>query len=389
VATPATPEHEVTSAMAKKSRSEVESARDEARSDALSAFLRQMAKDMPGEVNLLGASSAVRIATVPTGAISLDLAIGAGGFPRGRIIELYGPESSGKTTLALQVARNVQQGGGVVGFIDAEHALNLELCDNIGIDRNKFVVVQPDHGEAAIDMVEKMIESNAFEMIIVDSVAAMVPKAEIDGDVEQQFMGLHARLMSRFMRRVAGLVSRSNVMLVLVNQVRKDLGAYGTPDTTTGGRAIKFYASLRIEVRSSASKKITRGKDVVGIGVTATVRKNKLAPPFRVAEYDVIFGHGIDGSGSLIDACESTGVLVRSGASYAEAATGERLAIGKENLKTAVAENDELRERLTAAVYAQLRSEPIDAEEALVAESTDAAYEALAQDLGREEEFVA
>lgn len=336
----------------------LEAAKDSSKAEMLAAFLKEQAKERPGEVVLLNDESArVNIEVVPTGAISLDLAIGAGGFPKGRIIEVYGPESGGKTTLSLTVARNAQDKGGVVGFVDAEHALNRELCQNIGIDESRFVISQPDSGEKAIEVVEDMLESGVFDVIIVDSVAAMIPQSEIDAEVDQALMGTHARLMSRFMRRVAGKVNHSGCMLILINQVRKDLGAYGTPDTTTGGRAIKFYASLRIEVRTSNSKKIERNKQIVGTTVTATVKKNKLGAPFKVAEYDVIFGHGIEGSGSLLDVAEALGLVIRSGASYTEVATGERIAIGKDNAKKLLGdpEGKDLAERLQAAVYAHLQ----------------------------------
>lgn len=333
----------------------------EARAAALDAFLHQAGKDNPGAVLRLSDNTKVQIDTIPTGAISLDLAIGAGGFPRGRIIELYGGEGGGKTTVALTVAANAQKDGGVVGFIDAEHGLNRELCRNIGIDESRFVVHQPDNGEQAIDMVEQMIRSKAFDIVIVDSVAAMTPKAEIEAEVEQQFMGLHARLMSKFMRRVAAAANEHGVMLILINQVRKNLQAYGTPDETTGGKAIKFYASLRIEVRTSSGKKITKDGEVVGHTVVATVKKNRLGPPHTQAEFDLIYGQGVDGAGSLLDAAEKVGVLTKAGAYYTETATGEKLSrrgddgkprpvVGKEAAKDLVREDEELRERLAEAV---------------------------------------
>jgi recombination protein RecA len=354
--------------MAKKSAIAAAQA-DESRSAALDAFLTQMNKERPNEVLRLNDSTKVNIDVVPTGVISLDVAIGAGGFPRGKIVEVYGPEGAGKTTVALTVAANVQRLGGNVGFVDAEHGLNRQLCNNIGIDPSRFVVNQPDSGEDAIDMVEQMIRSRAFDMIIVDSVAAMVPKAEIDGDVGQQFMGLHARLMSRFMRRVAALANENGVMLVLLNQVRKNLAAYGTPDETTGGKAIKFYSSLRVEVRTSSSKKISRGTDVVGHTVTATVKKNRLGAPHTLAEFDIIYGQGVDASGSLLDVAEKIGVLTRSGAYYTEVATGERISevdedgkvraiVGKEATKALLRKDIELRDRITTAVYEQLEGNP-------------------------------
>jgi recombination protein RecA len=344
-------------------------AADESRADALSAFLGGMAKEKPGAVNRLNDAVKTNIAVVPTGAISLDVAIGAGGFPRGKIIELFGGEGGGKTTVALTVAANAQKIGGNIGFIDAEHGLNRQLAENIGIDPGHFVVYQPDSGEDAIDMVESMIKSRAFDVIIVDSVAAMVPRAEIEAEMDQQFMGLHARLMSRFMRRVAHLANEYGVMLILINQVRKNLAAYGTPDETTGGKAIKFYASLRIEVRTSGSKKITIGNDVVGHTVLATVKKNRLGAPHTQAEFDIVYGKGLDASGSLLDVAEKIGVLSRAGAYYTEIATGERLSesddegkirpvVGKEAVKSLLRRDDVLRERLTASVYAALDGDP-------------------------------
>lgn len=355
--------------MAKAVRERV--AVEEGRSDALELFLKQMTKERPGEVLRLNDSTKVDIAVVPTGAISLDVAIGAGGFPLGKVVELYGGEGGGKTTVALTVAANAQRLGGNVGFVDAEHGLNRQLCNFIGIDPEKFVVFQPESGEQAIDMVEQMIRSRAFTMIIVDSVAAMTPKAEIDAEVEQQFMGLHARLMSKFMRRVAGIANEYGVMLVLINQVRKNLTAYGTPDETTGGKAIKFYSSLRIEVRTSGSKRITKGTEVVGHTVLATVKKNRLGPPHTTAEFDIVYGRGIDANGALLDVAEKVGVVTKAGAYYTEVATGEqfsengpagkpRRVVGKEAAKDLLRRDIALQDRLTAAVYAALETGAVD-----------------------------
>ena len=352
--------------MGNKTKNNVRAAVEAGRASALDNFLSTMQKERPNEVLRLDDPGArVNIDVVPTGAISLDLAIGAGGFPRGRIIELYGGEGGGKTTVALTVAANVQKLGGNVGFIDSEHGLNRQLAENIGIDPTRFVVNQPESGEEAIDMVERMIRSGAFDMVIVDSVAAMTPKAEIDGEVDQQFMGLHARLMSRFMRRVASIANENGVMLVLINQVRKNLASYGTPDETTGGKAIKFYSSLRIEVRTSGSKKLTVDGETVGHTVTATIKKNRLGAPHTSGEFDIIYGRGIDGTGSLLDVAEKIGVLVRSGAYYTEVSTGERISevdgdgksravVGKEAVKALLRRDDDLRVRIEEAVQASL-----------------------------------
>jgi len=325
-----------------------------ARGAQFEAFLKEMSKDRPGEVMLLDQNGGNDIAAISSGAISLDVALGVGGFPRGRVIELYGPEMSGKTSLALSVAAQCQKNGGTVGFVDAEHALNRQHAIDMGVDPTKMVIYQPSSGEDAISMVEKMVDSRGFDMVIVDSVAALTPQAEIDGEIGDQQMGLHARLMSKFMRRIVGPCNDTDTMLVLINQVRANLGAYGTPEISTGGKAIKFYASVRIEVRSAASKKIERNKVVVGQTCVATVKKNKVGPPHRVAEYDLIFGEGIQGESSLLDVAEQLGLVTRAGASYTEVATGEKIGVGKETVKQRLGEDRELRDRLTEGVYTTL-----------------------------------
>jgi recombination protein RecA len=334
--------------------SKTKSSNEFARSAQFEAFLQEMAKDRPGEVTLLGQSTGGDIESIPSGAISLDVALGVGGFPRGRVIELYGPEMSGKTSLALSVAAECQKRGGTVGFVDAEHALNRQHAVDMGVDPSLMVIYQPSSGEDAIAMVEKMVDSRGFDMVIVDSVAALTPQAEIDGEIGDQQMGLHARLMSKFMRRIVGPCSETDTMLVLINQVRANLGAYGTPEISTGGKAIKFYASVRVEVRSAASKKIERNKVVVGQTCVATVKKNKVGPPHRVAEYDLIFGEGIQGESSLLDVAEQLGLVTRAGASYTEVATGEKIGVGKETVKARLAADTELRDRLVVGVYATL-----------------------------------
>lgn len=328
---------------------------DAAQAKALDDFLASMEKDQPGEVRTLDDDSVLDVDVIPTGALSLDVALGVGGLPRGRIVELYGPTGGGKTTLALEVAANCQTQGGVVGFIDAEHALSRELALNIGVDPARFVINQPSDGEQAIDMVENMLNSGAFDMIIVDSVAAMSPRAEIEAEIDTHGMALHARLMSKFMRRVVALVERSNCLLVLINQVRSNLAAYGTPEDTTGGKAIKFFSSVRVEVRTSNSKRIGREGNFTGTTVTAKVVKNKLATPFKVATYDIVFGEGIAKGSALLEVAESTGVITRAGASYTDVATGERLAVGKDAAKKRLEDDPGLAERLTTEVYRVLR----------------------------------
>lgn len=331
---------------------------DDARAAAFDAFLSQQSKDRPGELHTLDDTSVMNVDVIPTGAISLDVALGVGGIPRGKIIELYGPEGGGKTSLALEIAAQGQEMGLAVGFVDAEHALNKELALSIGVDPARFVVFQPDSGEQGIEMVDSMVRSGAFGVVIVDSVAALVPTAELEADVEQQGMGQHARLMSKFMRRIMAPCSETNTALILINQIRADLGAYGTPEKSTGGRAIKFAASVRIEVRSSASKRITRDGVVVGQTCVVKIPKNRVAPPYTTCEYDLIFGKGIEAGGALLEVCEKLGLVTRAGSSYTDVTTGERLGIGKENVKSTLEADPELAERLVRSVYDVLEGRP-------------------------------
>jgi recombination protein RecA len=342
--------------MATKKKQITAAATDDIRAGALESFLGQMSKDKPGEVRALSDESALRVEVIPTGVISLDVALGIGGLPKGRVTEIYGPTGGGKSTLSLAVAIQCQKLGGNVGFVDCEQALSKELAMNMGVDPDKFVVYQPKDGEDAIDMVESMLKSRAFDLVIVDSIAAMTPRAEMEADIQQQHMGLHARLMSKFMRRVYSPVSDSNVVLLCLNQVRVNLQSYGAPERPTGGNAVAFAASIRVEVRTSPSKKIEREGVAIGTLVTAKVLKNKLASPYRQAEYDVIFGRGIEASGSLLAVCEQLGLVVRNGASYMDATTGERLGIGKDNVKRLLNEDKTLYARLEKAVYDTVES---------------------------------
>jgi recombination protein RecA len=331
-------------------------AAESAYADALGSFLAEMEKDRPGEVRRLDDDRVLDVEVFSTGAISLDVALGIGGLPRGRIVEIYGSPGSGKTTLALATAVNCQRAGGVVGFVDCEHALSRDLAIAMGIDASKMVMYQPKDGEDTVDMVEKMLRSKAFAMVIVDSVAAMTPRAEMEAEVAQHGMAHHARLMSKFIRRITGLVGETDTLLVCLNQTRKNLGAYIVQDVPTGGSSLPFASSVRIECRTSNSKRIERAGELVGTTVTATVVKNKMASPFKKAEYDVMFGKGIEAGGSLLAVAEQLGIVTRAGASYTEVASGERFAVGKENAKAELESNTDLRTRLTEAVYAHLRS---------------------------------
>jgi recombination protein RecA len=335
---------------------------DSIRAQQFDSFLKQMAKDKPGEVITLASNDRLNVDVIPTGAISLDMALGVGGFPRGRIIELFGPEMGGKTSLALSVAAQANKLGGRVGFIDAEYSLNRQHAVGMGVDEEKFVIYQPDSGEDGLDMVQKMVTSEAFDVVIVDSVAALIPKAELDGEIGDQQMALQARLMSKFMRLITGPLADTNTMLILVNQIRTNLRAYGSPDISTGGKAIKFYAAVRIKIRTTSSKKIMTGGVAVGQTCIATVVKNKVAAPHREAEYDLIFGKSIDGDGGLLAACEQLGIVTRAGSSYTDVTTGERLGVGKNTVKERLSEDPELKARLVREVYASLQPEKTSAQ---------------------------
>ena len=340
---------------------------EKAKQDALKKFLRKASKDYDTHIAPLSSNAKVDVDVIPTGAISLDYILGVGGIPRGRITEIYGPTGGGKTTLALEIAAICQSNGGLIGFVDAEHALNRQLTDAIGIDADRFIVAQPDTGEEAIDICRDMLNEGIFDMVIIDSAAAMVPKAEIEAESEQQFMGLQARLLSRFCRTTVGPAAENNVALVVLNQVRRDLGSYGAPERAAGGNGIPFYAALRVEVRTSNSKQIKVGSEVVGTTVTAKVTKSKLASPFRTCTYDVIFGQGIDAAGGVLEVATEVGVIERSGNTYYLRYRGadltpveEKLAVGMPKLKEAIDEDESLFNDIEAAVKAKMLAEDDD-----------------------------
>ncbi len=305
---------------------------------ALDAALTQIEKAYgKGSVMKLGDNGAnMNIETIPTGSLSLDLALGLGGIPKGRIIEVYGPESSGKTTVALHMVAEVQKRGGIAGFIDAEHALDPVYARNIGVDIDNLYISQPDNGEQALEITETMVRSGAVDIIIVDSVAALVPKAEIDGEMGESHVGLQARLMSQALRKLTGVVSKTNCSVIFINQIREKIGVmFGNPETTTGGRALKFYASVRMEVRRTESLK--QGGEVVGNHVRVKVVKNKIAPPFKEAEFDIMFGKGISSEGDILDLAAKVNIIEKSGAWYAY--QGARIGQGRENAKAYLQEN--------------------------------------------------
>ena len=314
---------------------------NEEKMKALDAALAQIEKQYgKGSVMKLGDQSAnMGIEVVPTGSLSLDLALGLGGMPRGRIIEIYGPESSGKTTVALHVVAEVQKMGGIAGFIDAEHALDPTYASHIGVDIDNLYISQPDNGEQALEITEMMVRSGAVDVIIVDSVAALVPKAEIDGEMGDSHVGLHARLMSQALRKLTGIISKSNCVVIFINQLREKVGVmFGNPETTTGGRALKFYASVRLDVRRIETLKV--GGEVVGNRTRVKVVKNKVAPPFKEAEFDIMFGKGISKEGDILDLAVQQDIINKSGAWYSY--NGEKIGQGRENTKLNLANNPEI-----------------------------------------------
>ena len=316
---------------------------------ALDAALTQIEKAYgKGSVMKLGESGVnMNIETVPTGSISLDIALGLGGVPKGRIIEIYGPESSGKTTVALHAVAEVQKRGGIAGFIDAEHALDPAYAKNIGVNIDELYISQPDCGEQALEITETMVRSGAVDIVIVDSVAALVPKAEIDGDMGDSHVGLQARLMSQALRKLTAVISKSNCIVIFINQLREKVGVmFGNPETTTGGRALKFYSSVRMDVRRIESLK--QAGEVVGNRTRVKIVKNKVAPPFKEAEFDIMFGKGISKEGDILDLAADCGIIVKSGAWYAY--NGDKIGQGRENAKTYLRENPLVCEEVEAKV---------------------------------------
>lgn len=320
---------------------------------ALETALAQIEKQYgKGAIMRLGQNNGMNVASIPTGSISLDVATGIGGLPRGRIIEIYGPESSGKTTLALHVVAQAQKAGGEAAFIDAEHALDPIYAENLGVDVDSLLVSQPDNGEQALEITEALVRSGAIDVVVVDSVAALVPRAEIEGEMGDSHVGLHARLMSQALRKLAGSISKSNCILIFINQLREKVGVvYGNPEVTTGGRALKFYASMRIDVRRTEQLKAA-GNELVGSRTRAKIVKNKVAPPFKEAEFDIMYGKGISREGELLDIGVKLGIIQKSGAwfSYGESRLGQ----GRDNVKELFRTNTELADEIEAKIRADL-----------------------------------
>ena len=336
---------------------------------ALDAAIAQIEKQYgKGSVMKLGDNSAnMNVEAVPTGSLSLDIALGLGGLPKGRIVEVYGPESSGKTTVALHCVAEVQKRGGIAGFIDAEHALDPVYARNIGVDIDNLYISQPDCGEQALEITETMVRSGAVDIVVVDSVAALVPKAEIDGDMGDSHVGLQARLMSQALRKLTAVISKSNCIVIFINQLREKVGVmFGNPETTTGGRALKFYSSVRLDVRRTESLK--QAGEIVGNHVRVKVVKNKIAPPFREAEFDIMFGQGISREGDVLDLAVNAGIVNKSGAWYAY--EGDKIGQGRENAKTYIHENPAFFDMLEAKVRDFYFTQPED-EDAAVQEDSE------------------
>ena len=345
---------------------------------ALEAALAQIEKQYgKGSVMKLGDKSAnMQIETVSTGSLSLDLALGLGGVPKGRIVEIYGPESSGKTTVALHMVAEVQKAGGIAGFIDAEHALDPAYARNIGVDIENLYISQPDNGEQALEITETMVRSGAVDILIVDSVAALVPKAEIDGDMGDSHVGLQARLMSQALRKLTAIISKSNCIVIFINQLREKVGVmFGNPETTTGGRALKFYSSIRMDVRRIETLK--QNGEAIGNRTRVRIVKNKVAPPFKEAEFDIMFGEGISRTGDVLDLAASEGVVVKSGAWYAY--EGTKIGQGRENAKNYLKENPDVIAEIDKKVRERFALEETPEEQ-----SQDSEEEAVEQTVEKE-----
>ena len=337
---------------------------------ALDAAISQIEKQYgKGSVMKLGdTSSQMRVETVPTGSLSLDIALGQGGLPKGRIIEIYGPESSGKTTVALHAVAEVQKAGGIAGFIDAEHALDPVYAKNIGVDIDNLYISQPDNGEQALEITETMVRSGAVDIVIVDSVAALVPKAEIDGDMGDSHVGLQARLMSQALRKLTAVISKSNCIVIFINQLREKVGImFGNPETTTGGRALKFYSSVRLDVRRIEA--IKQQGEVIGNRTRIKVVKNKIAPPFREAEFDIMFGQGISKEGDILDIASDLDIVNKSGAWYAY--KGEKIGQGRENAKAYLKEHPEVCDEIEGQVREHYFTPDTTAEEEHAADTAE------------------
>ena len=340
--------------------------------EALAAAMKQIEKEFgKGSIMRLGDAAQLDVKTISTGILPLDIALGVGGLPRGRIIEIYGPESSGKTTVTLHMVAAMQKAGGTAAFIDAEHALDPIYAKNLGVNLDELLVAQPDTGEQGLEIVDSLIRSAAVDMVVIDSVAALVPKSEIEGDMGDSHVGLHARMMSQAMRKLAGVISKTETIAIFINQIREKVGVmFGNPETTTGGRALKFYSTIRLEVRKGEAIKV--GTDVVGNRVKVKVAKNKVAPPFKQAEFDLMYGEGYSQLGSILDLGVELEIIDKSGAYFSY--NGERLGQGKENAKKYLREHEnlmaEIENKIREAVINTKNSQELDSVKDLKSEMT-------------------
>lgn len=354
---------------ATKKKSAVEQMGGEEKKKALQAAISQIEKDFgKGTIMRLGENARMNVEAVPTGSLTLDLALGIGGVPRGRIVEIFGPESSGKTTVALHIVAEVQKLGGTAAFIDAEHALDPVYAKALGVDIEELLVSQPDSGEQALDVTEHLVRSGAVDVVVVDSVAALVPQQEIDGMMGASHVGLQARLMSQALRKLSGIISKTNCVAIFINQLREKVGVmYGNPETTTGGRALKFYASVRLDVRKTESLK--QGGEVYGNKVKVKIVKNKVAPPFKVAEFEIIYGKGISKVGEILEIATNLDIIKKSGSFFYY--NGEKLAQGKEAARLALEKNPEIADEIEAKIKAQAQNVDLVPEEAYSLEDDD------------------
>ena len=344
-----------------KKKAAVETTGADEKKKALAAAITQIEKDFgKGTIMRLGENARMNVEAVPTGSLTLDLALGIGGVPRGRIVEIFGPESSGKTTVALHIVAEVQKRGGTAAFIDAEHALDPVYAKALGVDIDELLVSQPDSGEQALDVTEHLVRSGAVDVVVVDSVAALVPQQEIDGTMGASHVGLHARLMSQALRKLSGIIAKTNCVAIFINQLREKVGVmYGNPETTTGGRALKFYASVRLDVRKTESLK--QGGDVYGNKVKVKVVKNKVAPPFKVAEFEIIYGKGISKVGEILEIATNLGIIKKSGSFFYYG--DEKLAQGKEAARQALEKNPALADEIEEKIKARAEETDIVPEE--------------------------
>ncbi|MBQ5967320.1 MAG: recombinase RecA [Clostridiales bacterium] len=362
-----------------KSTQDVSKKIDSERAKALDAALMQIEKQFgKGAVMRLGEQTGMAVDVIPTGALTLDLALGVGGLPKGRIIEIYGPESSGKTTVALHVVAESQKQGGTAAFIDAEHALDPVYAAKIGVNIDELIVSQPDTGEQALEITEALVRSGAVDVVVIDSVAALVPKAEIDGEMGDSHVGLQARLMSQALRKLAGIISKSSTVCIFINQLREKVGVmFGNPETTPGGRALKFYSSVRLDVRRVES--LRNGGEVIGNHTRVKVVKNKVAPPFREAEFDIMYGEGISREGCIIDLAVDKDIMEKSGSWFAY--NGQKIGQGKDNAKNYLKEHPEVRDEIEDKIRALLSGKEVAEADAAVESSEDDEEEFLGIDI--------